>query len=104
MAFNNGCEYCKAKGNPSNAIIDLQTQVAAHVANLSSKEKHISDQDFCTMREVFTESEISDSPANPMAHTAATAASKGLSLLAEGYAVIMALSIQPAPVMRPIIL
>ena len=60
LAFNNGCEYCKAKGNPSNAIIDLRTQVAAHVADLSSKETHISDQDFCTMREVFTESEISE--------------------------------------------
>ena len=34
LAFNNGCEYCKAKGVPSNSIIDSRTQMA----NIGNKE------------------------------------------------------------------
>ncbi|CUX22996.1 carboxymuconolactone decarboxylase family protein [Clostridium sp. C105KSO13] len=60
LAFNNGCEYCKAKGTPSDIIMDAQTQLAAHVADLSSKEIHMSDSEFSALKEVFTESEISE--------------------------------------------
>lgn len=60
LAFNNGCEYCKAKGVPSNSIIDSRTQMATRIADLSSKEPHISDGEFSALKEIFTESEISE--------------------------------------------
>nr|WP_312579942.1 carboxymuconolactone decarboxylase family protein [Sedimentibacter sp.] len=60
LAFNNGCEYCKAKGVPSNAITDLRTQMATHIADISSKDVHLSDCEFSALKEVFTDSEISE--------------------------------------------
>lgn len=60
LAFNNGCEYCKAKGAPSKNIMDLRTQSAAHIADISSKITHISDGEFRAMKEVFTDGEISE--------------------------------------------
>ena len=60
LAFNNGCEYCKAKVVPSDIITDSRTRMAAHVADISSKETHMSDREFGALKEVFTESEISE--------------------------------------------
>ena len=60
LAFNNGCEYCKAKGAPSKNIIDLKTQLASHIADISGKKAHISDEEFITLKECFTDSEISE--------------------------------------------
>ena len=60
LAFNNGCEYCKAKGAPSNGIMDSRTQMAVHLADLSSKTTHISDEEFSALKEAFTDSEISE--------------------------------------------
>lgn len=60
LAFNNGCEYCMAKGAPSKNIMDLRTQLAAHVADMSGKKTHISDDEFSTLKEVFTDGEISE--------------------------------------------
>ena len=60
LAFNNGCEYCKAKGAPSKNIIDLKTQLASHIADISGKKTHISDEEFITLKECFTDSEISE--------------------------------------------
>jgi len=60
LAFHNGCEYCKAKGAPSQNIIDLRTQTAVHLAELSGKITHISDDEFSALKEVFTDSEISE--------------------------------------------
>mgnify|MGYP000995702273 CR=1 FL=1 len=60
LAFNNGCEYCKAKGAPSKNIMDLRTQLAIHIADISSKKTHISDDEFSALKESFTDSEISE--------------------------------------------
>ena len=60
LAFNNGCEYCKAKGVPSKNIIDSHTQMAVHLADLSGKTIHISNEEIRVLKEVFTGSEISE--------------------------------------------
>lgn len=60
LAFNNGCEYCKAKGAPSKSIMDSRTQLAVHMADLSSKTTHISDDEFSALKETFTDGEISE--------------------------------------------
>lgn len=60
LAFNNGCEYCKAKGAPSKVVTDSRTQMAVHLAELSSKTTHISDEEFSALNKVFTDSEISE--------------------------------------------
>ena len=60
LAFNNGCEYCKAKGAPSKTIMDSRAQTAVHLADLSGKTAHISDDEFQTLKEEFTDSEISE--------------------------------------------
>ena len=60
LAFNNGCEYCKAKGAPSKSIMDSRTQLAVHMADLSSKTTPISDDEFSALKETFTDGEISE--------------------------------------------
>ena len=60
LAFNNGCEYCKSKGSPSKSIMDSQTQMATHLANISSEKTHLSNEEFSALKEVFTDSEISE--------------------------------------------
>jgi alkylhydroperoxidase family enzyme len=60
LAFNNGCEYCKAKGAPSKIIMDSRTQLAVNVADMSSKKTHLSNSEFSALKEIFTDSEISE--------------------------------------------
>jgi len=60
LAFNNGCEYCKAKGAPSKDIMDLQMQLAVYAAELSANTTHISDDELDKLKEGFSESEISE--------------------------------------------
>lgn len=60
LAFNNGCEYCMAKGAPSRDIIDLRTKLAAHVADIATKKMHISNDKFSALKEAFTDGEISE--------------------------------------------
>ncbi|QIB69314.1 carboxymuconolactone decarboxylase family protein [Aminipila butyrica] len=60
LAFNNGCEYCKAKGAPSKAILNPRIQMAARFADFSSKETHIGDREMGALKEVFSEREISE--------------------------------------------
>lgn len=60
LAFNNGCAYCMAKGVPSKDIMDLRTQTAVHIADISGKKTHISDNEFSAIKEVFTDGEISE--------------------------------------------
>lgn len=60
LAYNNGCEYCKAKGAPSKAIEDPRIQSAAHVADMSGKKVHMSDDEFRELKEIFTDGEISE--------------------------------------------
>lgn len=60
LAFQNGCEYCKAKGAPSKTIMDSRTQLAVHLADLSGKTTHMSDEEVHALKEVFTDGEISE--------------------------------------------
>lgn len=60
LAFNNGCEYCKARGAPSKVIMDSRTQLAAHIADVSSKKTHMSDDEFSALKKAFTDGEISE--------------------------------------------
>ncbi|MPM17619.1 hypothetical protein SDC9_64016 [bioreactor metagenome] len=60
LAFNNGCEYCKAKGAPSKTIMDSRTQLAVHMAELSCNTTHMSDDEFSALKEAFTDSEVSE--------------------------------------------
>lgn len=60
LAFHNGCEYCKAKGAPSQNIVDMRTQTAVHLAELCGQTAHLSDSEIHALKKVFTESEISE--------------------------------------------
>lgn len=60
LAFNNGCEYCKAKGAPSKTIMDPRTQLAAHIADMSGKKTHMSDDEFSAFKKAFTDGELSE--------------------------------------------
>ncbi|WP_018305848.1 carboxymuconolactone decarboxylase family protein [Desulfitobacterium hafniense] len=60
LAYNNGCEYCMAKGAPSKNIMGLRTQLAVHAADISTRKMHIYDDEFSALKEAFTDSEISE--------------------------------------------
>lgn len=60
LAFNNGCEYCMAKGKPSNKINDSEILVATKVADFISKNQTIDDKHFNLLRSEFSDSEISE--------------------------------------------
>ncbi len=60
LAYQNGCEYCMAKGAPSKNKMDSRTQLAVYAAELSDKKTHLSDAECSALKEVFTESEISE--------------------------------------------
>ncbi|MEL7657380.1 MAG: carboxymuconolactone decarboxylase family protein [Bacillota bacterium] len=60
LAFHNGCEYCKAKGIPSEIIMDQRIQTAIHAADISCEKIHMSNDEFSLLKEVFTDSEISE--------------------------------------------
>lgn len=60
LAFNNGCEYCKAKGAPSKNITDSRTRLAAYIAEMSGKKTQISEEKFSALKEAFTDGEIAE--------------------------------------------
>ncbi|GFP76490.1 carboxymuconolactone decarboxylase family protein [Clostridium fungisolvens] len=60
LAFNNGCEYCMAKGKPSNKIIDSKISVATKTADLISKSHTLDDAHFNLLKSEFSEDEISE--------------------------------------------
>lgn len=60
LAFNNGCQYCMAKGRPSDLITDSKVLVAVKFADMVSKNTHIDDKDFNILKEKFTDREISE--------------------------------------------
>ncbi|WP_444659647.1 carboxymuconolactone decarboxylase family protein [Caproiciproducens sp. R2] len=60
LAFHNGCEYCKAKGAPSKTEMDARTRLAVHIADLSGRTTHISDEESGVLKETFTDDEISE--------------------------------------------
>lgn len=60
LAFNNGCEYCKAKGKPSKDLTDSKVLAATKIADLVSKKRLIDDQEFNSLKKEFSDQEISE--------------------------------------------
>lgn len=60
LAVENGCQYCMAKGKPSDHIEDLKIQLAIKTALLSVKEIHLSDEHMTELRHFYTDAEISE--------------------------------------------
>lgn len=60
LAVENGCQYCIAKGKPSDHIEDIKIQLAVKTALLSIKEIHLSEEHMAELRHVFTDAEISE--------------------------------------------
>ena len=46
LAFNNGCQYCMARGKPSDGITDSKILIATKIADIVSKNQPISDEYF----------------------------------------------------------
>lgn len=61
LAWLNKCEYCMAKGKPSDNIEDEKTKHAIHFAKLFSQDpSQISENNFSDMKHHFTEPEIAE--------------------------------------------
>lgn len=60
LAFNNGCEYCMAKGKPSNNILDSKILLATKIADFISKNQAIDDTYFSILKNEFKDNEISE--------------------------------------------
>ncbi len=61
LAQSNGCEYCKAKGNPEPHLFDQKMSIAVGFAEVFLKQKgDISDAQFNLLREYLSEAEISE--------------------------------------------
>jgi len=59
-AFNNGCKYCMAKGKPSEDIEDKNIRMATKIADMISKNIVLTEETFKSLRELFSEKEISE--------------------------------------------
>lgn len=60
LSFNNGCEYCVAKGKPSTEINDSKTLVATKAADFISKNHTMDDKHFSLLKSEFSDSETSE--------------------------------------------
>jgi alkylhydroperoxidase family enzyme len=61
LAYLNGCEYCMAKGSPSEHIQDVRTLAAVNFAKrFCHDHRGISDQDIEELKRHFTEPEIAE--------------------------------------------
>jgi len=60
LAINSGCQYCMAKGKPSNEITDPSTLIATEVADVISKNGIIGDEKFNKLKIKFNDNEISE--------------------------------------------
>lgn len=60
LAFNNGCQYCMAKGKPSDSIIDSRILACTKIADIISKNQFIDDEHFNELKSNFSENEISE--------------------------------------------
>lgn len=60
LAFNNGCQYCMAKGKPTDGINDSKILIAAKVADTVSKNHPIAAEDFDSLKAEFSDDEISE--------------------------------------------
>ena len=59
LAFNNGCQYCMAKGKPSENINDKKILAAVKFADLFCKN-NVDDKEFEKLKTVFKDDEISE--------------------------------------------
>lgn len=61
LAFGNGCEYCMAKGKPSEVQIDPKVSLAVAFADIVLKNhQNLDDRVFDVLREEFDEQEIAE--------------------------------------------
>lgn len=61
LAHLNGCQYCMAKGKPSERIEDRRTKAAVVFAKLCCENhKNLSDEDLEDLKQNFTEPEIAE--------------------------------------------
>ncbi|WML33657.1 carboxymuconolactone decarboxylase family protein [Clostridium sp. OS1-26] len=60
LAFNNGCQYCMAKGKPSNQITYSKILIASKIADIVSKNHIIDDKHFNLLKNEFSDKEISE--------------------------------------------
>ncbi|WP_312355695.1 carboxymuconolactone decarboxylase family protein [Aminipila sp.] len=58
LAFNNGCQYCMARGKPSEKIADLKISMAVEIADKISKRQPIDK--FDKLKKEFKEEEIAE--------------------------------------------
>jgi alkylhydroperoxidase family enzyme len=59
LAFNNGCQYCMAKGKPSENITDPKTLAAVKFADMFCKN-NIGDIELDVLKSVFKDDEVSE--------------------------------------------
>lgn len=60
LAFNNGCQYCMAKGRPSNNISNLKVLTAVKFADIFSKNISFDNTHFSALKKEFDDKEISE--------------------------------------------
>ena len=60
LAFNNGCQYCMAKGKPSNEITDSKVLIATKIADAISKNQLIDNEYFNILKNEFSDTEVSE--------------------------------------------
>lgn len=60
LAFNNGCQYCMAKGRPSNNISNLKVLTAVKFADMFSKNISFDNTHFSALKKEFDDKEISE--------------------------------------------
>lgn len=60
LAFNNGCNYCMAKGKPSSKINDSRIKTATTIADFISRNQIIDDNHLELLKIEFSDSEISE--------------------------------------------
>lgn len=61
LSFGNGCEYCQAKGRPSESQEDSRISLAVAFADIFIKERGaINDAMFDVLRTEFSETEIAE--------------------------------------------
>ncbi len=61
LAFGNGCEYCMAKGKPSDSYPNVKVAIATAFADIFVNHREpLDDNAFNVLKSGFTEEEISE--------------------------------------------
>ncbi|QHI72134.1 carboxymuconolactone decarboxylase family protein [Aminipila terrae] len=60
LAFENGCQYCMAKGKPLEDMPDLKVRLASDMAHMATGKSKMDDKFFEKMKGEFTDSELSE--------------------------------------------